>query len=273
MSNSMRSRYVKVSADLELYVEESGEGRPLVFVPGWTMTTEVFAKQVAHFSSRYRVVVFDPRSQGRSSRTWGGNHFLQHGDDLDALMVALDLDEAVMLPWSYGCADVWARLRTHGASRMAACVFIDCSPCSVSEHEKGWREGGFTYLVDFQRGMVERYREYTREFCRSMWQHEPPAAELDWITDQSLRTPQHVALLLSADGATLNFTAEANSLDGKMPVMHVVHEEVEEAATRWLATYTPAARVEALGYHFMFWEHAERFNALVDDFLASNGLL
>lgn len=58
-----------------------------------------------------------------------------------------------------------------------------------------------------------------------------------------------------------------------MPVMHVVHEEVEEAAARWLATHTPAARVEGLGYHFMFWEHAERFNALVDDFLTSNRLL
>ena len=61
------SHYVPVGDGIDLYVEETGEGRPLVFIPGWTMTTEVFAKQVAHFSKAYRFVRFTQRSSNGMS--------------------------------------------------------------------------------------------------------------------------------------------------------------------------------------------------------------
>ena len=37
-----KRHYVEVSPGVDLYVEETGAGRPLVFIPGWTGTTESF---------------------------------------------------------------------------------------------------------------------------------------------------------------------------------------------------------------------------------------
>src|SRR6478609_2915542 len=104
--------YVRVSPELELYYEEAGTGRPLIFIPGWTGTNEFFIPyQISHFSKKYRAITYDPRSQGRSSKTLEGNNYLQHGRDLRAFADALKLKDAVVVGWSNGCADAYGYFR------------------------------------------------------------------------------------------------------------------------------------------------------------------
>ena len=63
----------------------------MVFVPGSTMSGEVFERQLAELGSSYRVITFDPRSHGRSTVTAEGNSFTQQGRDLVAFLDALSL--------------------------------------------------------------------------------------------------------------------------------------------------------------------------------------
>ena len=107
--------YVRISDDVELYCEQAGEGTPLIFIPGWTFTTAVFAHQLAHFAGRYRVVAFDPRGQGRSSRTLENHNYRQHGADLAALIARLNLKDVILAGWSFGCLDAYAYVREEGA--------------------------------------------------------------------------------------------------------------------------------------------------------------
>ena len=267
-----RRRYVAVAPGVELYVEETGAGRPLVFIPGWTMTTEVFARQVPHFTDRYRVVTYDPRGQGRSTTTLSGNSYPQHGADLASLIDQLSLDDAVLAPWSYGCLKVWQLVRDRGIDNLAGIVFVDLSPKCYQPDPEMWGEGDGQYVVDFQRAMVDEHRAATRAFCASMWQGTPPNDELDWVADQSMMTEQFVALLLAADGVTRDYSAEAETIDGDVPVMHVVCEAKGDLARAWLKEHAPSSRCEVLGEHFMFWEFADLFNALVDNFLSANKL-
>ncbi|MCG8456128.1 MAG: hypothetical protein MI919_07590, partial [Holophagales bacterium] len=72
---------VEVAPGVEMHYVEAGEGRPIVFVPGWTMTTELFRAQIEGFSEHHRVLSFDPRSHGKSTKTSEGNTYAQHGRD------------------------------------------------------------------------------------------------------------------------------------------------------------------------------------------------
>ena len=265
-------RYLEIEPGVELYVEETGTGRPLVLIPGWTMTTEVFARQVPHFAERYRVVTYDPRCQGRSTKTVHGVTYPQHGRDLGTLIDRLGLDQPVLLPWSYGCLKVWELMRQRGTEAIAGVVWIDLSPQQVGRVPGDWCEGTIDDLTAFLRGLADRHREATRSFCAAMWQGTPPADELDRVADQSMMTPQYAALLMAADGMSRDETAMAEATDGALPMLHIVHEQKAAAARDWLARHCPAAAIEALGFHFMFWEHAARFNALVDRFLEEHGL-
>ena len=106
--------YLLIEPDLELYYEDKGEGDPLLMIPGITMTTEVFARQFEYFSKTRRVITIDPRSQGRSSKVLHGNHYAQHGRDLDTLIRAMDLKNICLLGWSSGNFDVWSYIDQFG---------------------------------------------------------------------------------------------------------------------------------------------------------------
>lgn len=56
-------QYIRVSPDLDVHYEEAGTGSPLIFIPGWAGTTEFYTHQMTHFSKRYHVLTYDPRSQ------------------------------------------------------------------------------------------------------------------------------------------------------------------------------------------------------------------
>ena len=83
--------FLEVEPGVEIYYEDTGDGAPLVFVPGWTFSTEVFDRQVTHFSTTHRVVSFDPRSQGRSALTLQGNDYATQSADLCKLIDHLNL--------------------------------------------------------------------------------------------------------------------------------------------------------------------------------------
>jgi non-heme chloroperoxidase len=53
---------IQVSPDLEIYYEEAGTGRPLIFITGWTGTGEFFMPyQLSYFSQKYHTIAYDPR--------------------------------------------------------------------------------------------------------------------------------------------------------------------------------------------------------------------
>jgi pimeloyl-ACP methyl ester carboxylesterase len=90
ISQAKAGQFVKVSDDLELFYEDVGQGPPIVLVPGWTASGVVFSQQIDHFSKSYRVITYDPRSQGLSTRTLDHNDYAQYGRDLAAL-VCIDM--------------------------------------------------------------------------------------------------------------------------------------------------------------------------------------
>ncbi len=124
--------FFEVEPGVELYYEVTGEGTPLVFVPGWTFSTEVFDHQVVHFSKTHKVVSFNPRSQGRSTVTLQGNDYATESSDLCKLLDHLDLRDPVLVGWSYGCLPLWGAVRLRGTKPFKAFVFIDMPPAPVT---------------------------------------------------------------------------------------------------------------------------------------------
>ncbi|MBW1756594.1 MAG: alpha/beta hydrolase, partial [Deltaproteobacteria bacterium] len=91
---------LEVEPGSSIYYVDEGKGTPILFVPGWTMTSEVFAKQQAAFAKTHRVIVLDPRGQGRSSKNGSQYTYIQQGNDIDKLIQHLGVDKFVLVGWS-----------------------------------------------------------------------------------------------------------------------------------------------------------------------------
>ena len=60
---------IPVADGVEIAYTERGSGPSVVFVPGWTMSGEVFEHQLAELAPSFRVITFDPAAMGaRRSR-------------------------------------------------------------------------------------------------------------------------------------------------------------------------------------------------------------
>ena len=61
------------------------------------------------------------------------------------------------------------------------------------------------------------------------------------------------------------------AVDADIPSLFVVAEHWAETAKPYFAEHCPNSRVEVFGGHMMFWEYAERFNAVLAEFLNGAG--
>jgi pimeloyl-ACP methyl ester carboxylesterase len=117
---------------------EAGEGRPLIFLPGWTANGAEYFNVMYLLSTRYRVYVLDPRNQGLSQQVSYGNRISRFSADLRDFMDHLGLKSADMCGWSMGASVVWSYIDLFGTGTLRKAVFID-QPLSIYGHAD-WSE-------------------------------------------------------------------------------------------------------------------------------------
>ncbi len=85
-----------------LYVEQAGEGAPLMFVHGMCGDARVWEDQVRRLDDRYQCTTYDRRGHSRSPRTDAEESVELHADDLAALIEALGLAPCIVVGSSGG---------------------------------------------------------------------------------------------------------------------------------------------------------------------------
>ncbi|MFD1334968.1 alpha/beta fold hydrolase [Oceanobacillus iheyensis] len=269
----MQELFIEVEENVKLYVRDSGGKEDvLVFIPGFTFTSEVFQHQVNYFSSNYRVIVIDPRSHGKSTTTVHGNDYVTHGMDLHMVLQSFGLTNVHLVGWSFGCLTVWEYVKQFGSDHLKSTTFIDMPPKSLSVNENDWVEGNLDDMAHVYHASL-REEKGQKEFIQSysenvMIQRKLTNSELDWIIGQSLLTPPHVAASLFASGLFSDYRTEAQQLSTEIPTLFIIAKHWSDVAKPYLKQLAPKADIEILGGHMMFWEYPEKFNALLKEFLA-----
>jgi non-heme chloroperoxidase len=265
-------QYVSVSDDLQLYYEDAGQGPPMVWVPGWTASEVVFEHQIEHFSNAHRVIAYDPRSQGLSTKTLEHNDYAQHGRDLAALIDKLGLRGVTLVGWSAGCYDAYAYVRAKGTDNLRAFVCIDMPPKGFSADLDDWSAmtPAAEDLADLRGGLdqiASDRRALFVDLATMMNARELTPQETDWFVRQAMLTPTYAMLALRLDWTFSDYVTEAKQMDGKLPVLQIVSERMAKFATPWLAANTPHAESFPIKRHMSFWSEPESFNAGLDAFL------
>jgi pimeloyl-ACP methyl ester carboxylesterase len=99
--NAAAGKYYNVRG-IKLYVEEYGSGQPLLMIHGNGGDMSAFSENVPYFSKKYRVILVDSRSHGKSIDTSPKLTFEQMADDFAALLDAMKIPKAYVLGWSDG---------------------------------------------------------------------------------------------------------------------------------------------------------------------------
>jgi non-heme chloroperoxidase len=114
---------------VEIFYNDWGTGRPVVFSHGWPLSADAFEDQMFFLARRgYRCIAHDRRGHGRSEQTWNGNDLDRYADDLAALAEHLDLRDAVHVGHSTGGGEVARYIGRHGTGRVSKAALIGAIP-------------------------------------------------------------------------------------------------------------------------------------------------
>jgi pimeloyl-ACP methyl ester carboxylesterase len=260
-----------IGGGVELAYIDRGHGQPIVFIPAWTFTKEVFAKQISYFEKNFRVIAYDPRSQGASTSTIEGNDYVTHAQDLAALLRVLRIENPIIVAWSAGALAAWGMTKIKGAQSIAAMVAIDQPPKGMSMDPSDWTEGSLEELAGthtlFLRDRAGQAHYVRRNISNTFIERMTDPDEEEWLVAQSLTTNPLVAAQLYASCMFTDLHVAAVNLSRVRPNLFFIAQHWADKATRYVRNKMPSVQTAVFGGHMMFWEYPDAFNQVLDEFI------
>src|SRR4029450_5212354 len=113
------------STSIDPYYEDHGKGSPVVLIHGWPLSGASWEKQTAALlAAGHRVITYDRRGFGRSSKAAAGYTYDTFAADLDKLLKKLNLKKVALVGFSMGTGEVTRYLGKYGSKRVSKAVLI-----------------------------------------------------------------------------------------------------------------------------------------------------
>ncbi len=268
-TQSAKSGFVKTSDGVSIHYLEAGSGRPIVFIPGWTMPAWIWQKQIDEFSKKYHVIAVDPRSQGESDKPPYGHLPETRARDYKELVDQLGLKHPVLVGWSMGCGELVKYAEQFGTDNVAGFVLVDGylndKPSDLFLPISGW--------INF---LQQDRQKQADGFVRSMFKKPQPENYLKRIIAASTQVPADTAALLIYNMiAVKDFSpglARMATMKAKSPVLFMYQPESQTSADYLklkLGDKLQLERFEGDG-HALFVDDPEKFNHVLEEFLKTS---
>ncbi|NIJ79269.1 alpha/beta fold hydrolase [Xanthomonas cannabis] len=263
----------------------SGQGAPLVLLPGWSAGGADYINIIHLLSKRFKVYVLDQRNHGLSEKAEFGNRISRFAADLNDFLVSQNIESAHLCGWSMGCSVIWGYLDIFGSARVQKLIFIDQAP-SIYSHSD-WTEeqrvqaGAFATSAE---RMIAMYYEETPasrlivdtdlfDFYNSKG---APAFENSHAFMEDFVPQDRGALRRVLFDHILNDWRDVIQfkIDRPTLVMSGEHSDWVQSQ-RWIAEVVPDGRAIIYGKvehgdHFLHLKNPIRFSAEVTAFLEGN---
>lgn len=257
--------YLQLPDGVPLYYEECGTGTPIVLVPGWTITTTFWQRQIEDLSRDHRALTLDLRGAGSSGKTPDGHTLGGYAADLAYFLKEKALEGVTLVAWAMGVSVSVHYLVLHGTERVSRFVWVDHSPRFFANPDWPFGlSGDFSpqALDNILHNLRHDRRTATLELLEVMFPNGLSRSEQEWMYAEMLKTPTEVATAMLAAVAETDLRPLLPQL--KLPVLLVngSRSAVPYEVGRWLEEHLPESRrlvLEGAG-HAPYWDDPEGFN-------------
>src|ERR1017187_7950034 len=161
------------STPIDLYYEDHGSGKPVVLIHGWPLSGASWEKQVAALlAAGHRVITYDRRGFGQSSKPSTGYNYDTFAEDLNKLMVKLDLHDVALVGFSMGGGEVARYLGTYGSKCVSKAVFISSVPPFLLKTAENPEGVDGTVFEGIQKAIAADRYAFFAEFFKNFYRSE-----------------------------------------------------------------------------------------------------
>ena len=265
------------TADIRIYYEDHGTGPPVVLVHGYLADGRSWEKQeAALLAAGFRIISYDRRGSGFSSRPAVGYDYDTLATDLNVLLEELDLRDAVVAGCCSGTGEVTRYLGSYGQRRVRAAAllaplppFLPRSPANPDGADRGILDDFLVELTADRPAAVKAYldQHYNLDLLGG-----------SQVSDQAWQNSFHVAIGVSAAAALgcalawrEDFRADLARITIPVLIVQGAQDRVMPLAPtgKRLAVVLADARLVVIpeGPHAIIWTHAAEVNRALLGFL------
>ncbi|UFS72110.1 alpha/beta hydrolase [Geomonas sp. RF6] len=265
------------SCDINLYYEDHGTGQPVVLIHGWPLSSASWEKQVpVLLNAGYRVITYDRRGFGRSSKPSTGYDYFTLSEDLHKLLSRLDLRDAILVGFSMGGGEVARYLGVHGGERVEKAVFMAAvTPYLLKTAENPAGVDG-TVFEGIKRGVETDRPAFLSEFLQDFYNFDQLNGKK--VSEEVLRLSWNIAAAASPKGTLdcvqawlTDFREDLKRVEIPTLVLHGDADRILPLGVTGKRTHDAiqGSRLEVVngGPHGLNWTHAEEVNRLLLEFL------
>jgi len=268
------------STPIELYYEDQGEGQPIVLIHGYPLNGHSWERQTRELlADGYRVITYDRRGFGESSKVGTGYDYDTFAADLNTLMETLDLRDVVLVGFSMGTGELARYVSRHGHERVAKLAFLASLEPFLpvrDDNPDGVPQEVFDGIEAAARG--DRYAWYS-EFFANFYNLDENLGQR--ISQEAVSASWNVAVSSAPVAAHAvvsswieDFRGDVDAVrDSGKPalILHGTADNIlpiDATARRFRELLPDATYVEIEGApHGLLWTHADDVNAALRTFL------
>ena len=265
------------SGNIELYYEDHGGGDTVVLIHGYPLSGASWEKQTAALlDAGFRVITYDRRGFGQSSKPTTGYNYDAFAEDLRKLVTQLELRDFALVGFSMGGGEVARYLGRYGSKGVSKAVFIASVPpflLKTPDNPKGVDSSVFDGI---QKAIAaDRYAFFT-EFFKNFYNTDLLLGKR--VSEQVVQSSWNVAAGASAAASLAcvptwheDFRKDLSRIDVPTLVIHGDADRIVPfpASGQLTAKLVRGARLVWVkdGPHCITWTHSDEVNAALLDFL------
>ncbi|HET6945797.1 MAG TPA: alpha/beta hydrolase [Gaiellaceae bacterium] len=264
-------------APIEIHYEDHGVGDPVVLIHGYPLDGSSWEKQERELlANGYRVIRYDRRGFGRSSRPTVGYDYDTFAGDLNVLLEHLDVNDIVLGGFSMGTGEVTRYLGTYGSKRVRKAALFGAIPPFLLKTDDNPEGVDRQVFEGIEAAIVKDRYAYFKDFFDNFYNTDTFMPER--ISEQAYQASFNVAAASSpfatyaCVGAWLtDFRADLPKIDVPVLVVHGTEDRIlpfEATAARLpeLVDDLKLIPVEG-GPHNIGWTHPDEVNEALLDFV------
>jgi non-heme chloroperoxidase len=265
------------SANIDLYYEDHGSGKPVVLIHGYPLSGASWEKQLpALLAAGHRVITYDRRGFGKSSQPATGYNYDTFAGDLRKLLMRLKLQDFALVGFSMGGGEVARYLGQYGSKNVSKAVFLSGVPPFLLKTPDNPEGIDASVFEGIQKAVAaDRYAFFT-EFFKNFYNTDLLLGKR--VSEQTVQSSWNVAASASAIASLAcvpawheDFRSDLARVDVPTLVVHGDADRILPISASGLRTakLIEGARLLVVkdGPHCVTWTHADEVNRELVNFL------
>ena len=267
------NEFIKIEPNIHLHIRDWGQGKTIVFLPGWPLSHEMYEYQFTQLPKQgYRCIGITQRGFGKSSKPWGEYNYDIFADDLKKVLETLNLHDVTLAGHSMGGAIALHYMARHKGERVSKLALFGAAAPSFTKRPNFPFGIDSAAVDDFIKACYTDRAKLNEDFGKIFFRDENAVSATlsEWFHNMGMEASAHATAACLTALRDSDLRGDLSSINVPAAIFHSTLDKIcpiqlAEAMVKGIKG-AKLIRFENSG-HGLFYEEKDKFNEELMNFV------